>query len=197
MYFRISDNLIPIENNNGEKNVYILLIRTNTLFSRFISKITKASYTHASLGVNARGCDFYSFARKYSRLPLPGGFVNENLSSGLMGRHPQTPCALFSVTVSDEVYASLCSRLDRMNSRKKQLKYSLRGTVFCFFHLPASFEDRYFCSQFVADTLQEEGILKLYKPASLYHPMDFFNHGELSLCYEGTIGDLRSHLLSV
>ena len=113
MYFRISENLVPIDSTGG-KNVYILLIRTNTLFSRFISRITHASYTHASLGVNARGCDFYSFARKYSRLPLPGGFVNESLNSGLMGRHPQTPCALFSVTVPDEVYASLCSIWDNV-----------------------------------------------------------------------------------
>lgn len=191
MYLHIPENHSTAPES---RRIYVLLIRTNTIFSRLIGAVTKASYTHASLGVSSDGCEYYSFARRYSHFPLPGGFVRESIWCGLMGKHPKTPCALFSITVSEEIYTRLCERLAYLSDRRKKLKYSLRGTVFCFFHLPVEFRNRYFCSQFVADTLEGAGIISLYKPASLYQPMDFLKHSELFLCYEGTLGGLRRRM---
>ncbi len=171
--------------------VYILLIRTNTWFSRLIGHITGASFTHASVCLDPGSGELYSFARRHTHLPLPAGFTRERLDEGLMGRDPQIPCALYRVEVSPEVRAYIERRLALMESRQRELKYSLIGTVFCFFHRPRARKDRYFCSQFVAELLSDSGAIRLKKPASLYHPCDFPAQPEVELCYRGALVGLR------
>lgn len=175
------------------EKVYILLIRTNSLFSRLVHMVTKANYTHASIGMGADCEEMYSFARRYTALPLPAGFVGESVNQGLMAKSPDAPCALYELKISRDSYMEIREQIRFMSERREQLQYSCLGTVFCFFHLAYERENRYFCSQFVASVLEKSGALKLYKPASLYHPNDFTKIKELRLCYQGTLGGLKYH----
>ena len=172
------------------KFLYVLLIRTNTIFSRIIHVLTGSRFTHASVGLDV-GCEqLYSFARKGTYMPLPAGFVNEQLDSGLIAKCYDCPCAMYKVEITQSAFEELKNRVETMLRDPKKFKYSCIGPILCFFHRPYEHGRNYFCSQFVADVLRETGAVQLHKSPSLYHPNDFTKMEELQLEYEGTIGGL-------
>lgn len=170
--------------------IYVLLTRTNTLFSRIVHFATRSEYTHASISMRPDCTELYSFARKHTRLPLPAGFVQENVNTGMLRRCENAPFALYRATVSKQVYDRLSERFTQMLAEDR-MKYSLSGTLYCFFHIRRKKKDRYFCSQFVAEVLQEMGVIKEVKHSSLYKPCDFEDAKELTLCCTGVLGELQ------
>jgi hypothetical protein len=176
--------------NDKTRTVYVLLMRSSTVFSRIIGGFTGAAYTHASIGLRPESDEFFSFARRYTHFPFPAGFIKEELGKGVMGKNPLAPCALYKVTVSKEAYDHLRDKLSDMLYRKKDYKYSVIGTFACFFNHSLERPNKYFCSQFVAYALNYLGVVNLKKPFGLYRPADFANQPELELCYIGTLGGL-------
>lgn len=177
-------------NKQSTKDIYILLLRSQSLFSRVIHIATKEEYTHVSIGMESDCTQFYSFARRYTNLPLPAGFVQESLDSGLMAKSKSAPCALYRMTIPASSYFSLRRRFKKMLPKQKRFQYSVLGTFFCFFGIEYKRENKYFCSQFVAEALNEAGIIELTKSPALYHPVDFIKLPHLELCYKGTLGGL-------
>ncbi len=180
--------------NDKTRTVYVLLMRSSTVFSRIIGGFTGSTYTHASIGLRPESDEFFSFARRYTHFPFPAGFIREELGKGVMGKNPLAPCALYKVTVSREAYDHLQAKLTEMLCRKKDYKYSLIGTFTCYFNHSLERPNKYFCSQFVAYALNYLGVLNLKKPLGLYRPADFANQPELELCYIGTLGGLARKL---
>lgn len=170
------------------KSVYVLLMRSKTAFSRFVHTFTRAQYTHASIGLTEDCTELYSFARKYTRLPLPAGFVKESVKEGVMKISPSAPCIVYEIRVTDEVYSKIQSEIELMKERN--CPYSLSGPFLCWLNIEVNHPNKYFCSQFVADILYKTEAIKLKKPAALYKPLDFTEHDELHIKYIGTLGEL-------
>ena len=177
--------------NKDTRYIYILLVRTGSIFSRVIHTATREEYTHVSVGMLSDCSEFYSFARRYTKYPLPAGFVKESLDSGMMAKCTEAPCALYRLTVPAKSYHSMKRKFKKMLRSKKDFSYNLIGTFFCFFGIAYKRENKYFCSQFVAETLKEIGAIELTKLPELYHPVDFTKIPEFTLCYKGTLGGLK------
>ena len=64
--------------------IYIILTRSNTVYSRLIHAVTGDKYTHVSLGLGDGASELYSFSRKRAHLPLPSPIVREDV--------PGLPC---------------------------------------------------------------------------------------------------------
>ncbi|MDD6035058.1 MAG: hypothetical protein PUC30_02500 [Lachnospiraceae bacterium] len=175
------------------RELYILLLRTQSLLSRVIHIATKEQYTHVSIGLAGDCTQFYSFARRYTRLPLPAGFVHESIETGMMAKCKDAPCALYRLTVPTRSYYAIRRKCKKMLPIQERFQYSVLGTFLCFFGIAYKRRNKYFCSQFVAETLNEVGVLELTKPPELYHPVDFIELPEMQLCYEGTLGGLEKH----
>ena len=173
------------------KDIYLLLVRTRSLFSRIIHIATKDEYTHISIGMESDCTEFYSFARRYTKLPLPAGFVHESIEKGLMAKSKKAPCELYRMAVSSDTYELLYDKFRKMMPRSKQYRYNVLGTFLCFFGIALKRKNKYFCSQFVAETLEELGVMNLTKSPELYRPVDIKNTLELQLCYKGTLGGLE------
>ena len=177
------------------KKMYVLLIRSNSLPSILIRMITRAMYTHASLGFSEDCMQLYSFARKYENLPLPGCFTSEKIDRGFMGKDPKTPCALYCFDVSEEVFDNTYSEVMKMYEKRKAYKYNYLGLILCGLGIEKTRKDKYFCSEFVAHMLKKTGALNIEKPTSLFRPMDFRKLPQLNLVYEGNIGGLKNKIL--
>lgn len=173
---------------------YILLVRTNSIFSRLIHKVTKAQYTHASLGLQEDCRKMFSFARIYGAVPLPAGFSCEGIDHGLLKRSPKAPCALYELTITDNTYDNLLLELEWMKKNKKQYHYSFYGTALCYLGRAGKDGNGFFCSHFVAYILNKAGAIHLMKPASLYHPSDFTYQPELKCLYQGNLAGLNEEL---
>lgn len=157
------------------RSVYILLTRTNTVFSKLIHAATLAEYTHSSLCVSDSMDEFFSFGRKLPLLPFPSGFVKEQLDSGYFGAHQYTPCILLELYVEEKVYEKLCEKIREMWKSAACYRYDVLGILFLALHIEHKRPNHYFCSQFVGELLSESGALKLPKDASLMCPIDYKN----------------------
>lgn len=182
---------IEIKSRLKKRTLYIFLVRTDSAFSKVISFFTRTDYTHASIGFDAQCNSLYSFARIYTRLPVPAGFVRESTKTGLLSLSPNAPCAVYRVNVTEQAYEDISNRLHSMYLNKERYKYNYLGPIFCFFGLPIRVKNKYFCSQFVAELLARHRIVRLKKPASLYHPRDLAKLPELELIFEGRLSDLK------
>ena len=173
------------------RTIYILFSRSQTWFSRAIHLFTGGDFTHVSIGLDSPRGPFWSFGRKYPQLPFPGGFIQEGPERGFFLLHPETPCALRAVEVSEETYEALRVKLTAMAERQEVYTYNLLGTAACFLGVPVDRRDCYFCSQFVAEALSESGAVELPRVPSLTRPMDLWGAVEdWQPVYRGAVGAL-------
>ncbi len=185
------------------KTIYILLTRTNTIFSRVIRFLTAAPFTHAAVSIAQSPAafleeagdvlcqtGFYSFGRKNPWLPFPAGFTLESGEGGYLRTFPETQCALLAIDIAEEAYEAICVRLAKMEKTERYYRYNLLGALLCGVGIPFPRRRRYFCSQFVADLLARSGAVALPKPVHLMRPVDFaFLYGA-RVVYMGTVGEL-------
>lgn len=168
-------------------SIYILLTRSQTLFSRLIHFATDDAFTHASISLDGPGGRYYSFARIYDQLALPAGLVEERRRW-----HSQawssTPCRLYELRVPAPVYHKLRCRLESMYARREIYGYNLLGVLSCWFQRPLPRRHHYFCSQFVAQLLEECGAVELEKPPALVRPSDLERLEGLRPVSQGTVG---------
>ena len=64
-------------------------------------------------------------------------------------------------------------KLEEMDQKKEQFRYSRLGVLFCLLGIPFHRKNHYFCSQFVAEILCMSRGINLKKEASLYLPNQF------------------------
>ena len=158
---------------------------------------TGDAYTHACISFDISCHNMYSFGRLYCRLPFPGGMVSEGIDRGLMALKPNSPCSLYVINTDEPSYWRLCRIIKFMFLYRKRYKYNLLGVAMCWFKREYAPADRYFCSQFVASSLEKSGVLELDKPSALYRPGDFLMHKDLHLLYRGTLKGLADELQNV
>lgn len=167
--------------------IYIMLTRSNTVYSRLIHAVTGDKYTHVSLGLGSGASELYSFSRKRAHLPLPSPIVREDVPGSYLSRHPHTPCALYRLRVDSEVQELICRRVKQMYENRERYHYSLIGAALCKLDIAHERAEHYFCSQFVAEVLSKCGALELPKNASLMRPADFVELPELEEIYTGPV----------
>lgn len=80
----------------SNRNVYIVVTRTNTIPSRVIRIYTGSPYNHVSLTLDGRLEDMVSFGRLHPFTPVPGGFVHEGKNKGFFRRFRDVPCRVYS-----------------------------------------------------------------------------------------------------
>lgn len=143
------------------KTVTVLLTRYSDLFGKVICTISKYSYSHASISVDDEEEFFYSFNYK--------GFVIEKPKKH-RPKCRQDGSICIRMQVPEETYGKICQEISRFMEQKERYSYSQIGVLLCLLHIPFHFENRYFCSQFVAEVLSKSGAVKLKKKESLYLP---------------------------
>ncbi len=168
-------------------NIYILLSRTDTLFARTMHQLTGNRYTHVSLALDRGLTRMYSFARRYEALPLPAGFIREDLHSGVYGRCGGADSLLLELPVSQRAYDQIARRLERMERRQLDYHYDVLGLAFSALGVAHRRRGKFVCSHFVARLLQEAGALQLPCDASLVRPQDFTGIRPYRVAYQGPL----------
>lgn len=167
--------------------LYVLFSRSDTWFSSLIYRFSPGEFTHAALALDRDLRDLYSFGRYDPRLPLPAGFVSENVHTGVYGRCGGSTCRVCRVPVSEEGYRKVVRILNYMQSLSGYYHYNLFGVVLCALRISHKRKARFFCSQFVAEMLSRAEAAKLPKPAHMMRPCDLLELPELEMIYEGPL----------
>jgi len=155
------------------QSVYIVLTHTGTLFTRVIRTFTGAPYNHASIAFDPELTELYSFGRRNPNNPLTGGFVREDIRSGIYGKFPNTTCVVYELRVSGREAAKMKRVLGLFIRKQNKLRYNLAGVIGIALNRPVETGNAYFCSQFVAELLHRSGVRLWDKPPALVAPDDF------------------------
>ena len=182
----------PQKEGKNMKNLYILLMRSDTTVSRIIYALTRETYTHSALSFSDDMSVLFSFGRKNPDRLFPAGLVTESLQKGVMARCKNSPCVILQLSVSDEAYRRAKAFVNACFNQHSVYRYDILGLVCCKWNREFNRENYFFCSQFVATVLRESGCVKLAKSPSLIHPVDFLLLPGVKKVYEGTLGDCRA-----
>lgn len=163
------------------KKLYILLTRFPDQGSKWIQFFTGCYYAHAAIGLGEDRNTFYSFKQR--------GFMVEKITRYLKPGRAPFACQVYELPVSEQKYNSVKRLIQRFIARKAELHYSKLGVVLSLLRIPYKRRYHYFCSQFVAEILQNSYAAKLKKKSSLYMPGDLRKLSGAKLIFHGNMFD--------
>ncbi|RIX49415.1 hypothetical protein D3P08_22990 [Paenibacillus nanensis] len=169
---------------NREKDIYILLTDTGTVFTRIIRSFTKDPLNHASIAFDEDLNEVYSFGRKNPNNPFFAGFVRENVRGEFFS---DSNCALYRCKVSQSTYTSIRSQVQHFVQYQELYKYNLVGILGVLFNIEWERRYAYFCSQFVATLFERGGMSLVDKSPLLVKPGDLQQNPQLELVYRGRL----------
>lgn len=172
---------------DNKQYIYVVLTQTGTLVSKTIKYFTGAPYNHASITTDKELCEMFSFCRLYTRLPLPAGFINENINTGIFGKFPSIPCEIYGFEVTEKELAKYNKLIEHFKKETKLYSYNVLGLLTVPLGIPIRRTTRFVCSQFVAYVLSQLGVAKFNKDISLVTPDDFRYLNNAVLLYSGDI----------
>ena len=172
-----------------EKQMYLLFTNTGSFLTKLIKLYTKKQYNHASIAFDSKLYEVYSFGRKTVRNPFIGGFVKEDVKTGLF---KQADCAIYSIAVTEEQILKMNQVLKEFELQKKEYHYNFLGLFGVMFNKPIKRKNAFFCSQFVAFLLKESNIIDFDKPLSLITPHDLQSTSRFQFVYEGKLKDYHN-----
>lgn len=170
-----------------KKTVYILLTDTGSLLTKIIKWYTNAPYNHVSIAFDEKLDEIYSFGRKHPRNPLNAGFVREDVYFGTYRYFDDTSCLLLMMDVSSSEYIRIRNVIQNFNLNKDKYSYNLLGLIGVAMDYPIHQENKYFCSQFVAEVFEKSGLNLWRLPPALISPDDFLKHPRFEVVYEGSL----------
>lgn len=169
------------------KSIYLVMSQTGSVLSRTIKFISGKNYNHISLSLDDSLDCMYSFGRKNPNNPFIGVFVIEGINIGTFLKFEDTVCRVIRIDVNDLQYDTLCSNIYNMLENKEIYKYNLIGLLFAAFNIHISFDNRFYCSEFVKYILEKSNIDVTMIP-DIAHPTDFMNMDNVVI-YEGLLRD--------
>ncbi len=169
-----------------KRKLFILLTRFPNNSSAFLEFVTGFYYTHASIGLEEDRNIFYSFVLK--------GFIVEEVTRYIRPEWESFPCRLYELEVSEKSYQRIKAILLRFSKRKIRPQYAWGSLIACLFRIPYKQNDRYFCSQFVAEVLKKGKAVRLKKDSALYLPGDFEALPGVKLKYQGELKNMAKRL---
>lgn len=173
---------------NNDTQIYILLSNPRTIVTKLIGLYTRAPYNHASIAFDPDLREVYSFGRKHPLIPVFGGFVKENIHSGVFER---ATCAIYSCRVSRTTYEQMRNYVRQFEENDELYSYNFLGILGIILNMELGGENSYFCSQFVSSVFQQAGVQLLNKSAALTTPADLQSCSHLELIFRGRLDTYR------
>ena len=174
-------------NCDGMGNIYIIVSQTGTMLSKILKFITGAQYNHVSLGLSNDLKTMYSFGRKNAYNPFWGGFVTESADFGTFKRFSKTQVIVLRINVGQQKQQEIAEQIKFMLENKKRYGYNYFGLCLAGFKIAHKSENRYYCSEFVRDILQKNGVegSEILKP--IVEPIHFLQIPKAHTVYTGRL----------
>lgn len=171
------------------KKINVCLTFSGTPYAKAIRWFTKDKYSHASLCLEEDWTTWYSMGRKGRRKFWIVRFQEENVKERFLDWFPDTELMILEREVSDETYYKIKEILGMYD--ENTTKYNYLGILGMTINKGIEHENRYFCSELIANILKEVELLDIDKEPVLTKPMDFLDDASYVVKYEG---DVRGYL---
>ncbi|CDM68281.1 hypothetical protein CM240_1117 [Clostridium bornimense] len=171
----------------NNRYIYLVFSKTGTWLSKIIKFTTQDKYIHVSLSLDSSLRKMYSFGRTNPNNPFCGGFVVEDLYSGVYSKFKNSTCLIYRVPITEKQYEALVKELDYFLLNKNKYRYNLLGLFFVLINKSFIRKNFYFCSQFVSEILMKSSIYSSNKKSEFHKPMDLLSIKNKEFIYEGLI----------
>ncbi len=178
------------------EKIYIIQMHTNSMPSRLVRLATRYPYSHVGISLTGDCGEIYSFGRKSLRNFLNGGFVKERRDGLFFRKFQKTQCRVYELALDENSYESIIRQLSFMESHSQRYKYDFTGAFLRTLHLRITFTDKYVCSTFVAEVLENAGACHFKKELCFIKPEDFENIAGAREIYTGMYTHLASASLT-
>lgn len=169
----------------SEKNIYLIISKTNTRFGRLIRKFGKIQYNHASIALDNELSEIYSFARQRHSLVLSGKLVRENISRFTLNIATTVDVTIFEVSVTEEQYAEVKKLIYDIYNDREYL-YNLFSVLTYPLTKGLSVYKAFTCNEFAMYVLTILGH-KVEKPLFQYKPDDLLEILKDKVYYQGNL----------
>ena len=166
--------------------IYLVIAQTGTGAAKFFKMMTKKPFNHVSLASDVMLSEMYSFCRNHHTFPLPATFNKEIVGQGTLGRFDSIPCEIYRIPVTHKQKEIYEDTIKYFIKNRNVFSYNLFGLVAVYLNIAWNRKKNFFCSQFVAYTIEQMGI-PLEKPFCLYTPDDFRDFPGSTLIYAGEL----------
>lgn len=170
----------------NEKKIYIVLTQTYTTIARIIKSITKDKYSHASISLDIKCNNMYSFGRKYIYFPFYGIFLKEDLRKGLFIRNKNALVVIYEIKVTKKQYNKIKDKIKEIELNNKG--YNIIGLLLAHFRVKL-YRRKYYCSEFVYEVLSNKEIEIYNKENTLFKPEELITNNRFVKIFEGKIRD--------
>ncbi len=167
------------------KKIYVLLMHTNTIPSKLIKLATRSEYSHIGLSLDKSCNKVYSFGRKTLRAIWNAGFTIDDKNGEFFKVFNKTKCKIYEIEITEEQYKNVENILNDMKMNSRLYKYDFFCLIPRYFGIPITLKNRYVCSYFVAQVLEQAGIHKFNKNTCLVIPKDFEELTKFEEIYQG------------
>ena len=169
------------------KKVFIILTHTGTTLSKIIKSYTKDEFSHCSISLDNELKEMYSFGRLNPYNPFWGGFVHEGIDIGTFKRFKATMTNIYSLDVTDEQYDQIKGIINYIKDTKELHKFNVLGLFAVGFHKRISFDNSFYCAEFVKYVLEKSGV-ETNLP-EMIKPEDFKKLKDIRLVYQVKLKD--------
>lgn len=174
------------------KKIYVIVSDSGSVVAKALKFFTKEKYVHVTISFDEELKNAYSFGRKYTYIPLPGGLINENYSKRC--RHFSNIIAkIYELDITDYQYRKLKKDFNNNYLKNiKKYKYNVKGLYYIKKNKAIHREYHFVCSQFCGKLLSDNNIISFDKDYSLLKPEDFFDKDYSRTIFEGKLLDYLS-----
>lgn len=169
------------------KKINLCLTFSGTRYAKLIRWFTKDKYSHISLALEDDKTRWYSMGRKGKNQFWIVRFQVEDVRQRFTEWFPNTELMILEREVPDETYNEIEKIIEEYKKEEEKYKYNYLGILGIVFNKEIEQNNRYFCSQLIADILNEVEMVNLVKPPVLTRPMDFIEDDEFVKIYEGDV----------
>ena len=137
--------------------VYVVFSSTPNRMGSLIRKLTRNRCNHVGITLDPTMDPIYSFARRYYRTPLYGGFVQESNSRyQLDGK--QAYIHVSRIPITPEQAKSLSDQLSRMYQQQDRFLYNHLSALGALVRQTVPVKDAYTCVEFCVKILWQLGL---------------------------------------
>lgn len=177
----------------NSKYIYLVFTKTGTWLSKLINLFSHEKYAHSSISFDNSFLKMYSFGRINPDNPFSGGFVEENLSEGVYKKFLKCECLIYRVSITEEQYFSLQQQIANFLREKDKYGYNFLGLFGVLFNIPIKRQNKYFCSQFVAEILIKSGIYSSRNVPELIRTQELIAIRKKEFIYEGFVNEFLKY----
>ena len=173
------------------KNIYILLLHTNTIPARIVKLFTRYKYSHVAISLEKDCNTIYSFGRRKVHSIIGGGLSVEKKDGEFFKYFNKTICEIYELEITNEQYNIIKENIKNMEENINNYKYDFLGTFFRYFGIHIRRKNKFVCSFFVGELLEKSGAYKFNKKTCMLKPIDFENLNNSKRIYSGLFKEYK------